>query len=410
MRILKRFGIVAALTMAVALAALSASASATVLCSTQATTCPKASILPAESYVSAGLNAETLPTSFTITTSNNVKVGCEYGAVGSKTSAEVGNPLPGQGEGMLWGCSMQSLQSSCQNISVAAPASIEASENGNGTLTVGSSSSRLSLDLNCTVQGEPLTCEYSSGGVSFSYAEGELKTEGSPLRKDGSSGIDAALCGESAVLTANMVVFGFSGGFSRGGTVLCSAEAATVCPNGSFRPKGSLFVGGINSETIPSTNFSLTIGAGVRIACNYGGVSAKTTAAVGSPLEAEGQAEFWGCSSVNFKSSSCQSLAGAAPAGLVAGKSGSGSLTLGNSTSRFHLTLSCTIQGSPFTCKYSAPSVSLAYSVSEGLLSAREDAFSLDGREGKYSELYCGTGAKLSLNANVSEIVSLSAA
>lgn len=406
MRILKRLGILAALTTALALSALAASASATVLCSTDATTCPAGSILPAGSYATAGMNAETLPTTFTIKTSNGFKFTCTYGSIGSQTSAEVGNPLPAESEGLLWGCGVKQFpKSSCQNISTQAPSTIEAAENGNGSLTIGDSSHRVSLDVQCTVEGSPLTCEYSTGSLPFAYdpSEGVLSTSEAALRKDGSGGTYASICGEGASLSTNMQMYEV--GFSHGGTVVCSSWD-TVCPTANILPSESVFSAGINSETLSETAFELKIGStGLKVKCTYGGVWAETMAAVGSPLAADGRGEFWNCNLPAINNSSCQNLSDAAPAAIEAGENGDGTLTLGDSGHHFSLTVDCVAQGSAFTCEYSSASVPFVYEAGEGLLSTQKAALGLDGREGQWSELYCGSGAELSLDAQESEVV-----
>ena len=172
-----------------AFGASSASAS-TVLCSANETKCSAAHTLKAGSYVRGIVDKGYEGTGFWVGL-----VECDHLALGGKTTAEFGNPLPMQGESWMssYECHAYGTSAPCSVASATQPpARITAGAFGDGTIAYGTSSEHMSFTFTCIASGykNPFTCKYGTSNLPFTFnsATQLFKVSGKYVTIESSSG------------------------------------------------------------------------------------------------------------------------------------------------------------------------------------------------------------------------------
>lgn len=131
-------------------------------------------------------------------------VSCAHLTYGGKTTAEAGTPLPIATEGVA--PSECKGASAVSNVAVSTPAStLTATGGGDGTWTVGSSSSHFQVSFDVTALGTVYHCVFgtASASLQYDYSAGLVQGKVSLARE--SEGQGKAFCGSA--VTMNLTAF-----------------------------------------------------------------------------------------------------------------------------------------------------------------------------------------------------------
>jgi hypothetical protein len=153
--------------LAVAAFGTSSASASTVLCSTNETKCSAAHTLKAGSYVRGIVDKGYEGTEFWVGL-----FACDHLALGGKTTAEFGNPLPMQGESWMSSYECHGLfGGGCSEAKATQPpARITAGAFGSGTIAYGTSSEHMSFTFTCTLGlKNPTTCKFGTSNLPFTF-------------------------------------------------------------------------------------------------------------------------------------------------------------------------------------------------------------------------------------------------
>lgn len=176
----------------------------TVLCESDETLCAQGNVAPSGSYIPGVVNTDGYSgdpeTSFTLADPTLSGMSCGFVALGAKTTAESGNPLPGQTENYVNSttCLFGSGQRVCAEVTITTPPASVTSSTGGGTVTFGSSSNHFSITLSKCAFG--VICKFGTAGVTaqLSNSTQRLSAKEVPLTLESSSKL---LCGATASLS-----------------------------------------------------------------------------------------------------------------------------------------------------------------------------------------------------------------
>jgi hypothetical protein len=275
MKSVKALCLVVGLALTVAALVGVASASATVLCKENTTTCSTGSIYPKETAIEAtGL-------SFKIKNSL-ATINCSSSSMAGKTTGEKGAPLSAEITSLsVSKCSTCTGGAEARNLPYKA--GLERSEAGDGTLTFESGgkgtpsvkfNNCFGLGINCTYGASPLNLHFEGGSPAKLTAQSVTLT-----RQEGSS----SFCPATGTLEATYEITNPKPAYARAGagvgeTVFCK-EGGTVCPSkAATYPSGTTITG----ESTESGVFIREFG-GQNIGCK-GSLSLESSAESGKPL------------------------------------------------------------------------------------------------------------------------------
>jgi hypothetical protein len=274
----------AAVVAALMIAALAGagSASATVLCKENTTTCAAESIYPSGTTVSATLESGKyveLATEF-----GTVK--CSSSTMSGKTTAEKGAPLPIEISSLsVSGCgSVGPCAEAGEARNLPYAAGVERTEAGNGTFTVSSGGKgNPSLKFFNCGPFKNLTCVWGASQIAFSLAGGNpahLEVSKKTLSRETEGG-GSNLCPLTASLTASYEVTSPKPVYARaaagvGNTAICK-ENVLVCPS-----KSATYPGGTSIEA-KAAPVALKNAWGT-LECGSSSMSFESSAESGKPL------------------------------------------------------------------------------------------------------------------------------
>lgn len=297
------------------------SASATVLCKENATTCPAASIYPSGTTIEAKLKTGT-----TFTVKSTFNYSCTGSTIGGKTLAEKGAPLPAEVSTMSFsGCSGNCTAVEALNLSYTGE--IERGTGGNGTVNL-SSGGKGTPSLRMTGCAFGTTCVYSAPKIGLTGGNpASLAIESEIIKLEGSG-----LCPSSALVVANYEVTSPKPAYATAGpklnqTVFCK-ENAVVCPSQS-----ATYPSGTTIKTTPGTTAVLSWSSVYEaVGCKTASLTLESTAEAGSPLPIASLIGFsecsGGCNTVEATASKLSSSVEATVGGAGTFKPGEFSVTL----------------------------------------------------------------------------------
>jgi hypothetical protein len=387
----------AALAMTAVVGAVSASA-ATVLCSEAESVCAEKNVLPAGEGLPLAVAKPDGYGKFMIRGGVG-GVECNYAVINSTSTAEAGNPLPGQS---TFGVNAKNCATwqwheksqPCKAVTFNNPKeTLKATGNGAGTINIGSASEPLTVSFTCytPLLEEVVECSYKANSAVPVHYDGYeatiLKTEATTSLVSGSE-----WCTSTGSLDAELVKDAGPFISTRPSTVLCS-KAESVCASGNVLPAGA----GVALGKDPlGGKFLIKAGLGA-VKCNYAVISSLSTAETGTPL-LPGQSQVGvlpkNCLPSLFGTASCESMTFNNPKETFeATGGGSGVINLGSKSEPLTVSYACltTLSEEPVKCSYQAKSsIPIHYNGYDGTIKSTESALTLVSSNG-----YCGSTGSL---------------